>query len=426
MSKKTKTILFVGYRNKKRLIQSTKKQGYKLMLLIDAKNYFQEYENVFDKVLVLENIFDWQAVEKILSKEKFDGVTTRYEDYTALVGAIADFFDLPSSGYANALKSRNKYLMRKAFAENCVPSADFALVQKIEDGRDLIAKHGFPLILKQIAGIHSCYVFKIKSEQELQEKIDFLHKALAQENNLLSENLINYPQDLDVPDPKKYFLLEELMNGEELTIDALILNQKIYFTPICKYVMSEEIGFEDHHLPIRIMPYQLSPEDEKIVYDVVKKALKSLKLNYCATHTEVFFDVKTKECRLIEVASRAGGFRAEMFEASQGGDLDLAISQLVLGEKLNLKQTCAKVASVVEVFSPDTGILKKIDYTFLFQDKTVSDFTLNRKIGDKVGLAQNGGKFILKFMLTGENYEQVLVKSKKYLKKIHDSIQLKI
>lgn len=419
-----KTILFVGYRDKARLIQSTQEKGYKIKLLINEKEYRKEYEEIFEKVIVVGNIFDWNSVESALKYDKFDGVLTRYEDYTALVAAIADTFNLPSSGYENALKSRNKYLMRQTFAEQKIPSADFALVQKVEDGKELIEKYGFPLILKQIAGIHSRYVFKIRSEDELKERLDFLHKALAEDTSLLSENLVNYPRERRVPDPKKYFLLEELMTGDELTVDALILNGEIFLTPICKYVTSEEIGFEDHHLPIRIMPYELPKEDADLIYEIVRKALGALKLNYCATHTEVFFNAQTKECRLIEIASRAGGFRSEMFEASQGGDLDLAISEVSVAEKPNLKQTYSKFAAVVEVFSPNDGVLENIEYEFLYEDEAVSNLTINQDIGNQVGLAQNGGKYIVKFMITQDNYAESLEKAKTYLKKIHDSIEV--
>lgn len=280
------------------------------------------------------------------------------------------------------------------------------------------------MILKQIAGIHSRYVFKIKSEEELIEKLDFLHEEFAKDTSLLSENLVNYPKEISVPDPKKYFLLEEVLTGEELTIDALILDGEIFMTPVCKYVTSEEIGFDDHHLPIRIMPYKLAKKDEKHISEVIVKALKSLKLNYCATHTEVFFNPKTKDCRLIEIASRAGGFRSEMFEASTGGDLDLAISQISVLEKPNFSTNKSQYAAVIEVFSSKDGFLENIDYEFLHEDECVSNITVNLDLGNKVGLAQNGGNYIIKFMLVKNSYDECMNQAEEYLKMIHNSIQV--
>ncbi len=419
-----KTILFIGFRNKERLLQTSKANGYNFILLIDRKEYKPEFDDLFEEVIVLKNIFDWSQVQPALKNVSFDGVVTRYEDYTALLAAIADTFGLPSSGYENALKSRNKYLMRKAFKTHGVPSADFALIQKIEDARGIIERQGFPLILKQIAGIHSRYVFKIRSEKDLESKLNFLHEAMANDTSLLSENLQNYPADLNVPDPKKYFLLEEALRGEELTVDALICDGEIYTTPVCKYVTSEEIGFDDHHLPIRLMPYELSSEDEKLILSITRKALKSLELNYCATHTEVFFDPETKDCRLIEIASRAGGFRSEMFEASQGGDLDLAISQVSVRKKPDMQTQKKQFTAVVEIFSPYDGILENIDYEFLHEDEAVTNVTVNKDLGDGVGLAQNGGKYIVKFMLVKNSYKDCLSQAKKYLKQIHKSIQV--
>lgn len=418
-------ILFIGFRDKKTLIESALKKGYKFTLLIEKSEFQKEYENLFQNTIIVKNLFDWNEVKAVLLDANFDGVMTRYEDYTALVAAIADYLNLPSSGYKNALKSRNKFLMREAFREHDVPSADFALVQSLEDGREMIEKHGFPLILKQIAGIHSRYVFKVDSEADLKIKLDFLHTELAKDTSLLSQNIINYSQKINLPDPKKYFLLEEVLTGDELTVDAFISQGEIYLTPICRYVTSEEIGIPDHHLPIRIMPCEITKEDEELIYSVVKKALKSLKINYCATHTEVFFNTTTKECRLIEIASRGGGFRAEMYAESRGGDYDLAVVESALGNIPVLEDSKNKYVAVVEVFSPEDGILTDINHSFLAQNPKIKNITLNKKTGENVGLAKHGGKYIIKFLIIDDNYEVCLKQAEHYLFQIQNSIQVK-
>lgn len=419
-----KRILFIGYRDKKRLLESSLKQKHQFVLLISSKEFKPEFAKLFNQVILVEDLFDWNILKSHLEKEKFDAVMTRYEEYTAIVAAIADHLGLPSSGYQNALKSRNKYLMREAFAKKKVPSADFALVQTLQDCEELVKKHGFPLILKQIAGIHSRYIFTIHSKQELSDQLDFLHKVLADDQGFLNQNLLNYPVKVSMPNPKKFFLLEEMLSGYELTVDTFIVNAEYFFTPICKYITSEEISLKDHHLPIRTMPYVLSSEDQIVILKTVQVALEALGLNFCVTHTEVFYNPQTKTCRLIEVASRGGGFRGEMYAECTGGDYDLALTQTVLGQKPILRNKVQKHINVVEVFAPQDGILKTIDYDFLNQDSSVKYLTLNRQVGQKVGLAKHGGKFILKFLVSDTDPVKSLEKAQIYLQKIQASIQV--
>ena len=120
------------------------------------------------------------------------------------------------------------------------------------------------------------------------------------------------------------------MVGEEITVDSYIVDGKPIHTPLCKYILSENLGFNDHHLPIRIMPYDVSPEDLSMIFDVTEQAYKALGADNCCTHTELFYDSQNHTCRVIEVAARSGGFRSEMFKHCCGGDLNLAAIQVAL------------------------------------------------------------------------------------------------
>ncbi|PIQ76439.1 hypothetical protein COU78_06325 [Candidatus Peregrinibacteria bacterium CG10_big_fil_rev_8_21_14_0_10_49_24] len=418
-----KRILFIGFRGKHSHLVSARDAGMELDLLIDASEVKDEYKSDFGTIHVLDDIFDWRQIEKVLEGAQYDAVLTRFEDFTLLVSAVAEYLGLPSVSMEDAPKFRNKYLMRKAFAESGVPSADFVLVTSAEDARPLVEKHGFPLIVKQIAGIHSKYVARVENEEELNSTIRFFLDALAGEEGTLLGQLHHYPKEIDGPDYRNHLLVEECITGEELTVDAFVVNGKPYLTPICKYVLPEDMGFRDHHLPIRIMPYDLTAEEQDIVNTAVIQSLKALGANYCATHVEVFFDRAKQECRLIEVASRGGGFRAEMVQHTCGGDFDMGLIRSALGTDPGVASTPFLYAAVAEVFAPENGILKEIDYSCLNGQNAIFSVTHNRNIGDMVGRASGGHSFVLKFLLTADSYEEADSRSRELLLSIRNSIR---
>jgi len=426
MNLKSKRVLFVGFRGKETHVASVKAAGVIPFLLIEEKEARQEYSLLFEKVFAVKDLFDWSNVVTALKNYKFDGILTRYEDFVELTSALSEYFKTPGIKFENAQKFRNKYLMRKAFAEAKAPSADFELISSIEDAQSFLKKHSFPFILKQTSGIHSKFVAKVNSVQELKKTFSDFRKQLPKSNDNLQRKLKKYPQKVCAPDPLKNFLLEECLTGMELTIDAFVVNGKIFFTPICRYVLAEEIGIDDAYLPIRIMPFDLTSEEKKYIFDVVKQGLQALGANYCATHTEVFYDREKGEARIIEIAARGGGFRAEMYKNScDGGDYDLAVVQATLGVSPKLSKKNQNCASVVEIFSPKNGKLKKIDYNILKKSKNISHLTINKKIGEKVGLARDGNSFVLKFLLKTKNYESAKKQSIQFLNKIRKTIVVK-
>jgi len=420
-----KRILFIGFRGKESHLKTARSKGILLDLMIDASEMEEGYRESFNTVHVLDGIFDWRQIEAAIEGTNYDAVLTRFEDFTLLVSAVADHLNLPSVTFKDAPKFRNKYLMRKAFADCGVPSADFQLVASYEDAKPMVEKHGFPLIVKQIAGIHSKYVARVHDEDGLKSTINFFLESLSKETGTLHGQLHHFPKEVDAPDHIKNLLVEECTTGEELTVDAFVVDGEPFLTPICKYIMPEDLGFDDHHLPVRTMPYNLTDEEKEIVNSAVKQSLKALGANYCVTHVEVFFNRDTKDCRLIEVASRGGGFRAEMVKHTCGSDYDFGLVRAALGLNPEVPAIPSAYAAVAEVFSPENGILEEVDYYCLEGDETIFYITHNRRVGDMVGRASDGHAFVLKFLVTADSYEEVNERAKNLLLSIRDSIRVR-
>ena len=424
MSLTDKHILMLGYRGKVTHIASVQNEGATLDLLIDKSEMKPEYEEEFHSTYVVDDIYDWKQIEAVASAHAYDAIVTRFEDFTTVVAALTDHLNLPGGRFEDAPKFRNKFLMRTAFAEHNVPSADFALVQSADDAKELIKKHGFPLIVKQIAGIHSQYVAKVNNEQELQSSITEFLTALGKETAMIHGKLQGY-KEIVAPDPRTHLLVEECLTGEELTVDAFVVDDEIFSTPICKYTMPHEMGIDDHYLPVRSIPYDVSPEEEKMIHSAVSAALHALGANFCVTHTEVFFDREKKECRLIEVASRGGGFRAEMIMQTCGGDYDLGVMRAALGLDPKVASVPSSYAAVGEVFAAENGILESIDYSCLEDQDDIHKLTVNRVVGEEVGRTSDGKAYILKFMVSADSYAGATDRAKELVLKVRNSITIR-
>ncbi len=417
-----KRVLFVGYRGKK----SHLSEKYECFLLTNKQEYKPEYSSLFAQVFLVNDIFDWEEVRFALEKVSLDGVLTRFEDYIVPVAAIAAEKGLPGIPLEKAENFRNKFLMKKLLADQQVSTADFCLISSPADAEEFLQTHQFPLILKQLSGVHSRFVAKVKSPEDLAQTLSRFQQEITQEAATLHNHLYNHPQTTEVPDPQKYFLLEELLTGEELSIDAITQNGKHHLTPICRYLTASEVGINDHHLPIRILPDNYTPQQELIIYETVIQALDALGADFCGSHTEVFFNRETNQCHVVEVAARSGGFRGEMFSRStqETFNLNEVCIQAALGESLSLPSSYPVYTAVVEVFSEKKGLLQSINLSLLHERKDLKFLTINRRVGDEVGPASSGGKYIVKFLLEGTSLEEVLSKSTELLHELRNSITL--
>ncbi len=416
-----KSVLFVGYKGKRSHVQSARKK-YRLFLLIEKGDYHADYESEFERVFVVEDIFDWKCIHLVLEGQLFHAVLTRYEEFVVQVSAIADYFELPGIALEQVLNFRNKYLMRKVLHSQHVPSAAFKLLSQPEEATDFVKKHSFPLILKQLSGIHSKYVTKVETEEELEKMMTHYLQALQNEADPLRQRLSHSGLKIDVPHPHEHLLLEEMLQGQELSVDAFVLRGQVYFLPLCRYVLAKELGIEDHQLPVRYLPYKLEQPQEALIYEVVEKALHALGADFCTIHAEVFFDPFTNDCRLLEVAARGGGFRAEMYGLSLGIDYDLMAVEAALGITPVIPKSFDQLVAVVEVFADKEGVLEFIDTQLLEKREDIFHLTQNKHVGDEVGRAICGKSYILKFQMVGATMAQLKRDALDLLKQLRQSI----
>lgn len=102
-----------------------------------------------------------------------------------------------------------------------------------------------------------------------------------------------------------------------------------------------------------------------------------------------FFITKDNRIILIELNVRLGGFRSELYKYAYGLDLRLMAIKLALGQSIDLNKSKAKSSTAVEVWSNQSGTIKKLivpDHPQMHYKKTFfnqSDYYQAAPIGDK-------------------------------------------
>lgn len=91
-----------------------------------------------------------RVIEQLPQRASIRGVTTFFEYFVVQVARVAFALGLPGLDPVAAVKARDKYLMREAFARAGVPSPDYRLVTNLDEAQSAGRELGYPNVLKPI------------------------------------------------------------------------------------------------------------------------------------------------------------------------------------------------------------------------------------------------------------------------------------
>jgi biotin carboxylase len=229
------------------------------------------------------------------TSEGFDGVFSFSESGVMTAAAVAEGLGLPSVGVDAARKSRNKLLMRQAYADAGVPHPEFRFVASLDEALAVGAEFGYPVVLKPTLGAASNFVFRIDDPEEM---------ALRYRDAVEGMSRMSwYLMEAEGMDLGPYGLLvESFLDGHEHLFEALAWDDEVYLGSAVDRVTSEGDTFDDdvHHAPS-----DLSDEDFAKVHRVITDAAHAQGLRRSAMHAEVRFH--QGEPYVVEIAIRPGG-----------------------------------------------------------------------------------------------------------------------
>ncbi len=288
------------------------------------------------------------------------GVLTVGTDASQTVAAVANALNLPGIKFEDAVSATNKLKMRERFKKHGVPSPEFFPIWSLTEAKNACKHLPFPVVIKPTDNMGARGVSRVNSLEELESAFTLAKKAST------SGELI----------------IEEYMEGPELSIDALVYNSTIRITGVADRIIEYPPYFvETGHT----MPSQLPIEEQTKACDVMKAGIKALGITIGAAKGDI--KITPKGPMIGELAARlSGGFMsAYTYPYSTGVNLMKAMIEVAMGnEPENIEPTKNKVC-IERAIITKPGIVKSITgLEDALQIKEINNIFLNVKSGDKV------------------------------------------
>jgi len=223
-----------------------------------------------------------RIAKEYAKKEKIDGVITVGTDASMTVAAVANSLGLPGIKFESAECATNKIKMRARLKQFNVLCPDFSECWNLEDAYNFAKNHEFPLVIKPSDNMGARGVIKINNFSEIQKCFEHAKQF----------------------SPSGELIIEEFMDGEELSIDALIFDNRIVITGIADRIIDMEPYFiELGH----ILPSNLTEDKKRDAIKVFKQGIKALGITLGAAKGDI--KLTSKGPMIGEIAARlSGGF----------------------------------------------------------------------------------------------------------------------
>ncbi|MGE3279315.1 MAG: ATP-grasp domain-containing protein [Candidatus Altimarinota bacterium] len=409
-----KAILFLEFREKVEIVHEVKSLGYKVVLV--TKKALPLALEVFDEVIecdLSDRKNDDALIKQLPQAFDIQGIVCNYEAFVIQKAYLAQKLGLPSSSIYAACCSRNKAMQRQEL--NGVPeNVPSRVVETWRQAQEAYRVLGPDVYLKSLSGIKSRFIFSVQTEEALQDSWQLFQHAPHDHD--LFEDFSEFGFDFRYPDPKKILLIEQACHGFQVALTSFVNDAEIVHAPsLTDTYSASSLGFPDTFLAFRMLPSRLAPELIDEAQSVVEKVTRALKLQYCGLHTELIL-TDSGEWKVVEIASRIGGYRPLMYREAYGLNITRQLVQAILGQAFVSEfSSHRKYVSLMEVFPRQGGFLVEIEgLDELRQDPSVSRLMEKKKQGDPVGLAKEGHPPVLTFLISGDDYEEVYHKSVRY------------
>lgn len=379
------------------LIKKAKSMGHYVIcsnLYEDSKAF--PYADAGEVADVLDKDRNLEIAKKYLP----DAVISDQSDIAVpTVAYLNDQLGLNGIGIKKADLFTDKSLQREFCKEHGFAVPDFKLCESVADAAFMLEKYG-KIIIKPIDSQSSRGVYTITSREQLEEKYK---KTIAWSNR------------------KKVFLAEEYIDGDEFTIDGLVINGNHY--PLC--ISVKEMYPENPNIS---MMQSYSYKSDKYDYDLLratnKALIESTGLSMGLTHCE--YKAHAGKFYLVEAGARGGGsnLSGKIVPFMSGVDNYEYLIKEALGESVDEDYVKNKKFSeeryvVMRFFDFGEGTVERVEgIDFLKNHPMLIDYQLEINPGDQLKNPQYGRLRPGHFIIGGENKEDVIKEAKNILEKV--------
>jgi biotin carboxylase len=411
--RRKKAIVFTEYRHKLESVESARRAGFAAVLVTrkihpGARKVFDE---IFEVDLGSREVWD-DLARQLKAKYNVKAVVSNYDHFVVQRSYLAEKLAVPATTVYAAACTRNKVLMRHALS--VMPeNIEFEVVRNLAEAKRARKKLGGDVFLKSIAGVKSRCIFHVQSDAALA-------RAWTQFRLLKNEidvELMNDFKYLDFrfnyPDPREVVLVEKAVRGKQITVSSLVDSHRVWHAPsVVDVTTAAEIGRDDSFLAFRMLPSHQPKEIWREAKKITETAIKVLGLRNCAVFTDLIVDEFGK-VKIIEIASRMGGYRPLMYSYSHGFYLPDLLIRAVTGRPVRRRKKAQQFVSLLEIFPEKNGKFVKIEnLSELKKDPAVAYFKLKATKNSPVGRARENCEPVAIILLAGKNRRALEKKSR--------------
>lgn len=314
----------------------------------------------------VSDVLDKEKNLEIAKKYMPDAVISDQSDIAApTVAYVNEKLGLRGIGIEKADLFTDKSKQRDFCKENGLAIPDYAICETPDEANLLLQKYG-KIVIKPIDSQSSRGVYIITSRNELEEK---------------------YKETVSWSNRRKVFLAEEYIEGDEFTVDGLVINGRHY--PLC--ISMKEMYPQNPNIS-RTQTY--SYFSDKYDYDLLRKTNKELietmGLSMGLTHSE--YRAYNGRYYLVEVGARGGGsnLSGKIVPFMSGVDNYEYLIKEALGETIdedyvkNISFSKDKYV-VMRFFDFCEGVVDDVEgRDFLANHPMLIDYQLEVKPGDEL------------------------------------------
>ena len=365
------------------------------------KSCKEQGNNVFllTKKSLEDKDWPWQSIDDVFYIEKWDqqdvtkGIaykfrTIKFDRFVALddfdvekVALMREHFRMPGMGRTTSHYFRDKLAMRLKAKEEGVHVPEFSSLFNNDDLNTFADTIAPPWLLKPRMEASATGIKKIKSKDELWQIVNTLD------------------------DFRDQYLIEHFAPGDVYHVDALIVNGKVVFSRVSKYLNTP---FEVAHGGgiFRSAICKFNSKEEKALQKMNAQVMKAFGMKSGASHTEFILSKSTGEFFFLETSSRVGGANlAEMVDFSSGINL---WKEWAVIESAQLKNQVYKLPKIKETYA---GIIVSLSR---FEHPDTSSFS-DTEIVWRMNKAWHIG-----LIVASDSQERVLELLENYTKKVAD------
>lgn len=367
-----------------------KELGHKVYLLSDGS--FEPRQGVFEKHFS----YDLRKTKEVLDymtnqPEKFDAVTIKTSEWlTPLVALLAKQYGCIGNEPIVAFNCRSKYHMRKALEKGNVPIPKFKLCKNYEELIEGIREIKTPCVAKPVGGNASYGTFMIRDEKDLEtlkenyeNSIKFLkEKAIDGDVFAFNKEEMDLIGVNDHVDMVTDYLVEEYMDGHEISIDSFVQNGKVTMMGVEDQIRMTYPYFMQ--LAARL-PYIYEDGEKETIQKLLEDTMNAMNIKNSATHTEIMFT--SQGPKIVELGCRIGGddLHETILEVT-GYNLMYESIMIALGvhREYDVQTKCHTMTTVI--IPEKTGTIKSINIPEeLKNNKNIFNIDTIVNVGDKVG-----------------------------------------